>query len=106
MRHRWQIVVEARRGSISRQSHGSELGHGLEPFSGQAVAAGNIQISAARLDVQERGERGPAKQVQDVYKKPYTFLLTFPRNLAFTKYPDEINGKAHGKGRFGREIIH
>jgi hypothetical protein len=30
----------------------------------------------------EIGERRPAKDIQDVYKKPYTFLLRFPRNLA------------------------
>ena len=52
---------------------------------GQAVSAGDVQVTAARLNVQKRSERRPARDVQDVYKKPYIFLLTSPRNLAFIK---------------------
>ena len=50
----------------------------------QPVATGNVQDVLTGLRV-EKGSKGrPAQGVQDVYKKPYTFQLTFPDNIAFT----------------------
>lgn len=47
----------------------------------QPVATGNVQDVLTGPDIDERGYGGPAKDVQDVNKKPYTFLLISPRNL-------------------------
>jgi len=45
-----------------------------EVAGGQTVATSDIEIMATRLKVEERDDGGPAKDIQDVYKKPYTFL--------------------------------
>jgi len=56
-----------------------------EATGGQPIATGDVEDVLPRLEVQERGEGGPAQDVQDVNKKPYTFLLIFSHNIAFTR---------------------
>ena len=55
---------------------------GGEAAGGQPVAAGDIQDVLPGSGRQQRGKRGPAQKIQDVYKKPYIFRLTFPTKLA------------------------
>jgi hypothetical protein len=56
-----------------------------EAAGGQAVSAGNVKDVLIRSKVEKRDEGRPTQDVQDVYKKPYTFLLTFLHDLAFIK---------------------
>ena len=52
---------------------------------GQPVSAGNIQDLLPGPGSQQGDEGGPAQNIQDVNKKPYTSPLTSPRNLAMIK---------------------